>query len=181
MYLSAIYGFFLKLFKRKSIQDQFKDMLRRINSIDFINCGGCGVVALTIYKWLKKHKMLSSDFKFIFVYRGDSVMYSHNHVILTKIDKSPNLIKNLLVPSHIVIYNDGNYYDSNGLLVDFYSNLQHNVLDVNAILTILNETIDDEGDIRTWDLRWNCMFNRKKNVPLIEKYSGIKLNEVKTV
>ena len=36
----------------------FAEVLRYLSSIEYINRGGCGVAALAIYRWLKKHDKL---------------------------------------------------------------------------------------------------------------------------
>ena len=42
--------------------------LNQLNNIKNINCGGCGIVALSMYRWLKKNKILPKDFKIFYLY-----------------------------------------------------------------------------------------------------------------
>ena len=129
-----------------------------LNSIPNINAGGCGISALSIYRWLKKNNKLD-DTKFIYLYR-EKYRYLNNSSILKKKNGKPQ------APSHIALLYDGQFIDSSGEIKLTYGWVQ--IIDEEEFL---KETLNNLND-------WNNMFDRN-NIPKIEGYLGIDLSDIK--
>ena len=54
-----------------------------LNEIDYINSGGCGISAYSMYLWLKKNNLINSSFRFVLCYKGYSEdIYVNNSNVL---------------------------------------------------------------------------------------------------
>jgi hypothetical protein len=144
----------------------FTKVLKYLDSIRYINNGGCGVAALAIYRWLEKNNMLR-DTKIVFLYDyGTHHLYKHNYDIL-KNNKND-------IPEgapHIVIKRLNKYLDSEGVLSNKYINFHYcDKLEVDAefLLTAVNNNLD----------MWCRLFNRKEYLPKISRKLKIDLSDV---
>lgn len=140
------------------------DEVRRfLNRIDEVNCGGCGIAALAIYRWLKKRNLLKGDEKFVFMYVYEDDVFSGNE----KFFKGE--YDELNAPSHIVLKIGDRLVDStnrsNEMLEDRY-NKKHLGISEEILLKTINHN------------SWNDSFYREENVPVIEKVLDINLNDV---
>ena len=95
-------------FKSNKIKT-LEDVQEYLNNISFINNGGCGISAYSMFLWLKNNGLINSDFKFVLCYESyGEENYINNSNVLK--DHSGNAI----APSHMVIYYNGEYLDSEG-------------------------------------------------------------------
>ena len=94
----------MNLFKKKI--KKIKDVQDFLSEIPNINLGGCGVSALSMYRWLEKNNELDNS-KFIFLYNNQE-HYLNNSNVLKEGDGSP------LPPTHCCISHEGKFKDSRG-------------------------------------------------------------------
>jgi len=133
-----------------------------LNEIDYINSGGCGISAYSMYLWLKKNNLINSSFRFVLCYKDycENSYLNNSNVLRDKLGKA-------VAPNHMVIFYDGKYIDSEGTVnISKYSWIQH-VEEEWFIINCLNN-IDT----------WNDCFDRI-NIRKIEKDLGIKLKGIK--
>ncbi len=126
------------------------------NDIHNINCGGCGIAALTIYRWLKKNNQLKGDEKFVFLYNGESSFLNNSEV----------LKNNKGIPmacSHICLYSNGKYIDSNSIVsINKYKWVHH----IDSEIFLL-DAINNIDPWATWFNRCQvCEIAKKLNVNL---------------
>lgn len=135
-----------------------EEVMDYLSNIPDINAGGCGISALAMYRWLKKHNLLNNT-KFVYLHFSMSE-YEDNRLAMVNGTK-------LFAPPHCVLEHNGILIDSDGE-VDTYEFGEHHL------------TIDDErvivDSINSDD--WNPSFDREKWVPKIEKRLGINLSDV---
>jgi hypothetical protein len=129
--------------------------LNQLNNIKNINCGGCGIVALSMYRWLKKNKILPKDFKIFYLYREHS-----------KYLYDLNTSGNCLGANHIVIRCNGKLFDSTGERF-FYEYEYCHTVTIKHLIKSLNNIEE-----------WNELFNRNLAINVIENLLNIKLNDV---
>lgn len=92
----------------KSLNDSgFEKTREIINSIPCINFGGCGISALSMYRWIKKYQQID-DMSFTFLY-SDNDGFSHNEQILS----GKNHSSVLFAPTHVILRIEGFFIDSN--------------------------------------------------------------------
>jgi hypothetical protein len=82
---------------------KINEMLSYLNSIPEINEGGCGIVALTIYRWYVKHYK-KKDIKIYYLYHKDSINYSVNER-----KNRPS------AATHIIVKINDKYVDTRGI------------------------------------------------------------------
>lgn len=141
---------------------KLSDVLNFLDSIEAINSGGCGVSALAIYRWCKKHrvKVDASPFVILTTY-GDEWDIRHNSEI---IQNGEHLDK--LEITHLVIEVGTKLTDSTGEPdLEYYCYRQPEQLNESQLLEAL-------------DCEWNRQFDRRENIPLIEQALGIDLSDV---
>ena len=146
----------------------FTEVLRYLNSIENINCGGCGVVALAVYRWLEKHNKLK-DAKIVFLYDYTARrLYDVNYQILNNLSNG--------IPEgapHIILERLNKYFDSDGYLKKRCINYKYSSkLIVNA--EFLLKALNSNARLGSW----NKAFNRKKQIPKIAKKLKIDLSDV---
>lgn len=140
-------------------------VLRRLNKIDAINIGGCGISALAIYRWCKKNDIKVDDRPFIFLWRdGYEWESTHNEECLENGE-----LKSVEVPAHVIIELGNGIYDSKGEAGnDLSFPIQQGYqLNEDELLVIINN-ID----------KWNSFFRRSRAIPTIEQALGINLSDV---
>ena len=141
----------------------FKSLREYLNDVPFINCGGCGYSAFFIYEFLK-----SKDKKpeIAFIYDGGNDNFDTNEAILKKHEN--------LKPSscaHAVVKVGEFAYDSSGIhkwqdTLDQWSegnDLYHIVTEDFLLKALANR------------IKWNDMFDRDQEVPVMEKKIGLNL------
>jgi hypothetical protein len=134
------------------------------DNIDYANCGGCGVIAYAVSKWLRKRKVYHT---ITVGYRSwCKEAYELNSTLLL----NENKIK--AAPSHVVITIDGTHYDSEGQVsLEEYDWVQQNITAKNLLAAINNKDMNSEYG-------WNDTFERSKCIPVIEKILSINLREI---
>ena len=104
-----------------------------LRQIPCINMGGCGISALTMYRWLKEHGQLTKNTKFIFLYTDDSQYdYFNNKRVMENGSGSP------VAPSHVVLYHRGKYIDCRGERDIFEFDYTQNVQDEKFVVRTNN-------------------------------------------
>ena len=130
----------------------FNDVRKYLDDLPCINYGGCGISAFAMYKWLLKEKLIDKTFKFVLLYRS----YNQNDYLNNK-----NTLRNkkgkVRAASHVCIYYDGEYLDSNEIINIQMAAFVQFVTEEWFIISCLNNKRD-----------WNSDFDRKyiKNIEL---------------
>ena len=138
----------------------FEEVQNYLSVIPYINYGGCGISALAMYRWLKKHNQLKHT-KFVYLYcKNSEETYVRNQKTLK------GELNNPLAPSHVILLHDGKQID-----IEFESDtvyyFRHVVEDERFLIKTIN-TLES----------WNADFNRKVYVRMIEKKLGIDLSDI---
>lgn len=149
--------------KKKSDITTFADVQAFLNSFTFINCGGCGISALAMYRWLKKHNQLPESVRFCFL-DNDEDLYQNNQRYFQNKDVE------LLVSSHVVLVLDGIAIDSNGVFdaIRLRRYPYKTVADEQFLIHMLNNV----GN-------WNKAFDRKEIAPKIAETLGVDFSDIK--
>jgi len=142
----------------------FKKVREALDSIDNINYGGCGISALSMYRWLKDNNKLSGDESFTFLYAGWDYTFTENEAILNT--NSNNCGNKLKAASHIMLFHKGKLYDSEGKTVQSKYINKHEKISVETLLETINYS------------HWNSSFDREESIPLIEEQLGIDLSDI---
>ena len=141
------------------------DVKEFLNDVDNINCGGCGVAALSMYRWMEKNNMLKGNESFTFLYvcgEGD-FFYDNNEKYFQ--GKKPQII----APAHVVLNIDGEYIDTTSRSMERFQYRyprKHENVTEEELLKSLN------------DPHWNESFERDCEVPFIADGLGIDLSDV---
>lgn len=134
---------------------------RRLDDIDCINSGGCGIAALALARWARQCGLAVDGFVFM---DDDKEECEAN----ARAIQSNNLhIMN--VPNHIAVIINQVYYDTYRTYHqgdNYYPN-KLTVRNEKVLLYLLNEV---DG--------WNDMFDRETGIPAIEHALGIDLSDV---
>lgn len=134
---------------------------RRLDNIDSINHGGCGISALALYRWLKQNNKLVGDESFTFLYVFYASSFGKNDAILKKHNKNE-----LTSCSHVMLFHNGKLHDSEGIgIKERYSRRHEKISEKLLLISLKNGT-------------WNNCFDRNKSIPKIEKQLGIDLSDV---
>lgn len=124
---------------------RLKQVQKYLSEIPNINRGGCGISALSMYRWIKDNERIGNT-KFVFLYIGDEgkERYLNNQKILRDKDKKAQAC------SHICILYMGEFIDSDG---------EVDVSDYDWIQIIDEEEFIKRALSNTKD--WNILFNRE--------------------
>lgn len=141
------------------MKESLNDVRRFLDTIDCINCGGCGISMLAMYRWLKKHNMLAET-KLVFLYNSKD-SYLNNQGILRQHNGIPE------APSHCCLLHDGEFIDSN-----VYGNplIRYPWVQIIDEEEFVKQAINN---ISTW----NHMFERS-NIWRIQKELDIDLSDI---
>lgn len=137
-----------------------KDLRRKLIQLDNLkpNNGGCGIIALALYRYLRKDCSL-----FL-------VDYYNSHTMKEIKDNNASN-KPFKVPLHMSLFIENNIIDTYGIKhIDDYHNRNVDFVIVPFNERSLLETINNKG--------WNRRFNREEKIPIIEKTLNVKLNDV---
>lgn len=151
--------------------DALKPITQYLNNIEAINSGGCGISALSIYRWLEKMEM-HKDYSFVFLY---DTWISNKILCMENLKRLDEGIKALGVPCHIVLVHkpSGMWIDSNGVNVNDWLDgifpINHIVDNPQVIVHTLNSPYRNS---------WCPTFNRK-HIRNIENILGISLKDIK--
>lgn len=142
-----------------------EDVQEFLGDIRSINSGGCGIAAYSIYLWLKKQDAVPEDFNITYLHRVfDEPEFTSNKDFLEGNGKKVDAC------SHAVVKMHGKYIDSKGDYLD--------VDDYPFVLGIGTEHIDRFMVNSLNASKWNSIFRRENNIPLIEKTLGIDLSTI---
>ena len=146
--------------RKKATPSTLKQVQKFLSKIPDINEGGCGISALSIYRWLKKNEKEDNN-KFIFLYRGcDEKEYLNNRKALR--DNKQRAV----APLHCCILYEGKFIDCDGGIdIGKYNWVQ--IIDEEEFI---KKAINNIGT-------WNDCFNRK-HIGKIEKKLNIDLSDI---
>lgn len=141
-----------------------------LSKIPSINCGGCGISALAIYRWLEKENLLIKNPKvkkhntrFVFLYENTCKYIYHNNKIAIK-----NLDADAIAPNHAVLFHDGDYIDAKGIVdVSSYKWIQN--ISNEEFIVRANNNLE----------YWNSEFDRNNYLKAIENRLEIDLSDIK--
>lgn len=144
------------------------DKSDKLSSIPHINLGGCGIVAYALNKYLYKNYKIKFKYGFLHSHFNDDE-YANNIIAVKYNDVTKTKVAN-----HIVLLFDDNCIDAlpNGKFKKKHINqAKYKMVEMNEnhLLYVLNLTNE-----------WNQLFDRKQNIPFIEYFLNIKLNEINT-
>ena len=144
----------------KKYQAEFEVVRGILSQIPYINEGGCGISSLAMFMWLEERKLLGKDTKIIYLSN-----WSHEHDTNARFIKGgTNEIDSC---SHAIMYHNGKYLDC------------EEEIDVDRYLFRLDIPQKKTKHFILNSLRfasWNSRFDRKTQVPIIEKKLNLKLN-----
>ena len=136
--------------------ENFEDVRKYLSGIPSINDGGCGIAALSMYRWLEKNKNEKSFFICCYT---DSENCQNNLSYLGK-DKDK-----LSAPSHCGIEHGNKFLDSRSTIpIVMYNDLHFT--NEKGMLELIN-----------YGKEWNLQF-KKENTKEISKRLGINLSDV---
>ncbi len=139
----------------------FEEVRAYLDSVSMINCGGCGVSAYAMYKWLCKNNQLDDEFRFVCCYRTEQDDCYINNVQVLRSGKGE-----AIACSHIGIYNGDQAIDSDSVIrLHTYGYIHY----VSADWFIRN-MINNRGT-------WNAWFDRE-NIPVIARDLDIDLSDL---
>lgn len=141
------------------IPEEFKSVLGFLNSIPYINQGGCAISALAMYRWLKANKMLNKKTSFYFL-ENDENQHMQNKRCLGLKNSNP------ISCDHAILNYNGILIDSRGEY-NIRESYKLEIRDENFIVKAIN-------NIRTW----NYSFEREIQIPVIEMQLGIDLSDI---
>jgi len=127
----------------------FEDVRKFLSDIPNLDYGGCGISALSMYRWLKKNEKETSAI--ILLYRP-----AHS---------GEDVSSYISGPAHCGIEYKGKIIDEDEeICLDLYSNWMK--IREKGMLNLLNKN------------NWNDRFEREKNIHQIEERLGINLSDV---
>lgn len=133
-----------------------------LDNIEAINYGGCGISALSIYRYFIKKGIDRKKISFIYLhdYKNDYINnkknYKYKHFSMES-------------PSHCCIYYDGKYIDSGGIIPKTKIK-RYDYIHKFKTQSILLRSINNSD--------WNDEFDRN-NIKIIQKELGINLKDIK--
>lgn len=138
-----------------------------ISSIKDIDLGGCGVAALSVYKFAKKIGN-NDKFKFVLCYPIFDEDYEKDYETDLANIMSGNF-HNVEYCDHVMFsIGNGKITDVHMLNYDDYlSEAELVEISVDELVSLINKG------------NWNSKFNKQRYIPAIEKMLGIDLSEVK--
>jgi hypothetical protein len=151
----------INIFSNNIAPEEFEDVREFLTNISCINCGGCGLSALVMYRWLKKYNKLPEGTKILFL---DNDLNNH----LNNKECMSNKEGVLKAPTHIVIVLRDTYMDC--------ANIQYNIAQrYDYILEVgENYLVECLNNIESW----NYMFDRNEAMSEIESKLHIDLSDV---
>lgn len=143
------------------MEKKIGDVQEYLSNIPHINLGGCGIAAITMYRWLEKHNKLDET-KFVFMYESDEQeLFRNNKRVMVEHKGIP------MAPSHCCLFHSGEFIDSKGNANLARFPLCQFVEEEDFIKRAVNN-VDD----------WNTSFNRKK-IKEIAEHLNLDLSDIK--
>lgn len=145
--------------------NSIKDVLDYLNTIPYINRGGCAIAALAVYLWAKQNNKLPEDFEIWYLHYWTDDYNDNQNYLAGNNSWSSSC-------THAVIYYDGKIVDSNTEDVNTAAYGRH-ILSIpkSMVETFILDTLDNI-------YMWNPDFNREKYVPQIEEKLNITLTSI---
>jgi hypothetical protein len=142
--------------------EEFDTLLKELNEIENINCGGCAIVAYGLQQKLQQHGK-----KATIVYILGNSMYDNNNRSNIESNQPASC-------KHAVIRRGRYYYDSKGRvskreLIGYWAD---NPKDI-ELVPVSKELVFESIKVKRL---WNSFFDRKSGIKAIEKILNIKLN-----
>ena len=142
----------------------FENVRKYLSTIPNIACGGCGVAAIAMYRWLVMRGFNENSL---------SIIMGHNRVgSFLKNSEAYGTTKDLpFACTHVGLIIQ---YEKNDMVVDcmyrwyFNSYKYAQIVDESALISSLNNLED-----------WNSDFDRGEYIPQIEKKLNINLSDIK--
>ena len=142
---------------------KLKKKLKKLNCVDSINRGGCGISALAIYKYLERKGKLVEDTAIVYLYADD------DDYIFYKNQNNRNLGFTVGPPAHAILRLGEYYIDS--------TNVSKNIKDFKHAYNSHEMSLDELiNSVNTGG--WSFMFDREIEIPKIEKIMKVELSEV---
>ena len=141
------------------IPEDFKAVLGFLNTIPYINNGGCAISALAMYRWLKANNKLGNNTSFYFLEDDEDQHMQNKRCLAIKHGKPTSC-------DHAVLNYNGIHIDSRGKY-NIHEPYKLEIRDENFIVKAIN-------NIRTW----NYFFQREEQIPVIEMQLGIDLSDI---
>jgi hypothetical protein len=131
-----------------------------LSNIPSINCGGCGISALAMYRWLKKHGKTTEQTAFYYL-ENDAERHNNNKSYYSNKDIA------LIAPCHVVLYHNDQTIDCDGYKP--ISSYSYQLIEKSEefLIKMINNIHS-----------WNYSFNRKNHVKHIAKTLGIDLSDI---
>lgn len=149
----------LKGYKYSKKYSKFEDTRNFLDSLPYINAGGCGISAYAMYLWLKKEDKLPKNFKLVFLHHTSSEEeFLNNRKVLVE-GKGE-----IYAPEHVAVKYKGDILDSSGVVSTSRYGLFFEIPLDRAEDYIVNSLNTDD---------WNSAFNRAMCTAIIEKELGI--------
>lgn len=138
----------------------FKQTINFLSEINYINRGGCGVAALALFHAAKKE---GKDPKIYFIYSSwDQDNIKTNEAFLKGKRKKATSCH------HVVVKIGNRWYDAKGTPdMSLYFDSSWYIIKETP-LKLLKSAVDNPGV-------WNPDFERKKFIPIIERFVGVEL------
>jgi len=143
-----------------------EDVRRFLDKVPMINCGGCGISALAMYRWLKKNFPEQASKVIFHFFHRDRESFENNESLIKNNAYNEN---NILIPAHIgfQIKNLTKIIDSEKVVKKSRYGYQLDFDSEHILMYAINKLCG-----------WNDMFNREQSVPVIAKELGIDLSDV---
>lgn len=150
----------MNIFKRKPKIETLEQVQLFLSSIDNINRGGCGISALAMYRWLKKHGKTNEQTAFYFLENDED-----NHKNNQQYHTNKEIV--LKASSHVVLYHNDQTIDCDGFKP--ISNYSYQLLEKSEefLIKMINNIHS-----------WNYSFKRKDHVKKIARTLQIDLSDV---
>jgi hypothetical protein len=141
--------------------NDLNEVLDFLDEIPRINAGGCGISALSVYKWLKANDKLSEDFAILYLHYWEESDYETNSKFIK------GTTDRAVACSHAIFRYNGKTYDSSGRVKPRMGIVGHVEITPEHIERFMKASLASED--------WNPAFSRAAYVPYIETALGIDL------
>ena len=143
--------------------NSFKKVRKFLSNVEYINCGGCGISALTMYRWLQQNNRLKGDEHFVYLYREwDKEYFVNNAKALENKKLRPDACY------HVVLFHKGKYIDCK----EEHKPSDYKYVHFNIDEKFLKKSLKNKD-------AWNYAFDREYSIPFIEKNININLEDIK--
>ena len=157
----------------EKIPKDFRCLTELLRKTSFINKGGCGVAALTMYRFLKKNEPTTKP-KIIFLYssKTDKDAFEKNYAKLlfeynsSAINDANSKLNHIIPAIHIALELDGELIDAKGTVkADDYSLMQKGISEENLL-----RAVNTAG--------WSNLFDRCEFIEKITQHTDINILDI---